>query len=54
MKPTNPPNLPGKTEAERFDNAIRAMFRVSKADLLKEEAKAKRGKERRKAPRQPQ
>jgi hypothetical protein len=38
MKPVPPP-VPGNTEAERFDNAVRKMFTVSKEDLLKEEAK---------------
>jgi hypothetical protein len=42
MKPLPAPNVPGKTEAERFDNAVRKMFTVSKGDLLKEEAKWKR------------
>jgi len=46
MKPQPAPNVPGKTEAQRFDNAFRAMFRVSKDDVLKEEAKQKRAKER--------
>ena len=45
MKPSPPPRVPGKTEAQRFDNAVRAMFRVSKVDLLKAEAKEKRVKE---------
>jgi len=48
MKPLPAPNVPGKTEAERFDNAVRTMFRVSKRVLLKEEAKEKRAKERKK------
>jgi hypothetical protein len=32
----------GNTEAERFDNAVRKMFSVSKEELLKREAKWKR------------
>ncbi|MGO9262604.1 MAG: hypothetical protein ACLQU1_40930 [Bryobacteraceae bacterium] len=44
MKPSPPPYVPGDTEAERFDNAVRKMFSVSKEDLLKEEAKLKRAR----------
>lgn len=46
MKPLPAPNVPGKTEAERFDNAVRKMFRVSKDDLLKREAEWKRTRAR--------
>jgi hypothetical protein len=46
VKPAPAPNVPGKTEAERFDHAVRAMFSVSKTDLVKAEAKAKRAKQR--------
>ena len=35
MKPQPAPNVPGKTEAERFDNAVRKIFSVSKEELLK-------------------
>jgi hypothetical protein len=35
MKPAPAPNVPGNTEAERFDNAVRKMFSVSKEELLK-------------------
>ena len=48
MKPAPAPNVPGDTEAERFDNAVRKMFTVSKADLLKAEAKWKRARARKK------
>jgi hypothetical protein len=41
MKPLPPPNVPGNTEAERFDNAVRKMFTVSKEDVLKAEKKWK-------------
>jgi len=47
MKPLPPPDVPGKTEFERFDNAMRQILTVSKADLLKMEAREKRKKERR-------
>lgn len=46
MKPLPPPDVPGKTEYERFDNALRQVLSVSKEDLLKIEAQEKRKKER--------
>jgi len=46
MKPAPAPHVPGNTEAERFDNAVRKMFSVSKKDLLKREAKWKRERTR--------
>jgi hypothetical protein len=54
MKPSPAPHVPGNTEAERMDNAVRKMFSVSKDDILKEEAKWKRdyGKKRAKKPAQ--
>ena len=42
MKPLPAPHVPGRTEAERFDNAVRMMFSVSKEDVLKRETKLKR------------
>ena len=42
MKPLPAPAIPGKTEFERFDNAMRQVLTVSKADLLKREAREKR------------
>jgi hypothetical protein len=41
MKPSPAPHVSGKTEFERFDNAVRMMFSVSKGDVLKREAKLK-------------
>ena len=41
-----PGTSPGKTEAERFDNAVRKVFSVSKAAYLKEEARKKRAKKK--------
>jgi hypothetical protein len=38
MKPLPAPNVPGNSEAERFDNAVRKIFSVSKEELLKREA----------------
>ena len=48
MKPLPPPDVPGKTEFERFDNAVRQVLSVSKEDLLKREARDKRTRERKK------
>ena len=49
MKPLPPPYVPGKTEGERMDNAVRRMFSVSKEALLRHEAKEarERGRKRR-------
>jgi len=51
-KPTPAPNVPGNTEAERMDNALRKILTVSKEDLLKEEAKWKRARARKKRSKQ--
>jgi hypothetical protein len=48
MKPLPAPHVPGKTESERFDNALRQVFSVSKDDLLKREAQEKKTKSRKK------
>jgi hypothetical protein len=48
MKPLPPPNISGKTEFERFDNAVRQVLSVSKEELLKKEAREKKTRERKK------
>ncbi len=48
MKPLPAPDVPGKTEFERFDNALRQILTVSKTDLLKMEAQDRHKKERNK------
>jgi hypothetical protein len=48
MKPLPTPKIPGDTDAERFDNAVRKIFTVSKDDVLKAEAKWKRSRARKK------
>ncbi|HEY4678536.1 MAG TPA: hypothetical protein VIJ01_15330 [Candidatus Angelobacter sp.] len=48
MKPLPAPDVPGKTESERFSNALRQAFTVSKDDLLKREAQEKKTKTRKK------
>ena len=44
MKPLPPPHVPGKTEFERFDNAMRRVLTVSKEELLKREEREKHEK----------
>jgi hypothetical protein len=48
MKPAAPPHVSGNTEAERFDNPVPKLFSVSKEDYLKEEARLKKLRERKK------
>jgi len=43
------PDVPGDTPAERLSNALNMVLRVSKADLLKKEARLKRASERKRA-----
>jgi hypothetical protein len=42
MKSAPAPSVPGNTEAERFDSAVRRIFSVSKEELQKREEKWKR------------
>ena len=53
MKPLPAPSIPGNTDAERFDNAVRKMFTVSKDDVLKAEAKWKRAQAQKKRTKNP-
>jgi hypothetical protein len=48
MKPLAAPNVPGNTDAERFDNAVRKMFTVSKEDVVRKEREWKRARARKK------
>jgi hypothetical protein len=41
MKPLPAPDVPGKTDFQRFDNAVRQVLTVSKAELLKREEREK-------------
>ena len=43
------PKVPGKTEFERFDNAVRQVLSVPKEAVLKQEAQEKRTRERKRA-----
>jgi hypothetical protein len=42
MKPLPAPNVPGNTEAERMDNAVRMLFKASKAEYWKPEREPKK------------
>lgn len=42
MKPAPAPSVPGQTDAERFDNAVRAILKVPKEALLQAEKRWKR------------
>jgi hypothetical protein len=53
MKPLPPPPVPGNTEAERMDNAVRKMFSVSKDDYLKEESRLKQARARKRRGKKP-
>jgi len=46
MKPLPAPVVPGKTEFERFDNAMRQVLTVSKEELLKREHAVKNEREK--------
>ena len=47
-KPLPALDASGNTEAERFDYAVRKILNVSKSELLKEEAKWKKARARKK------
>ena len=49
MKPA--PDVPGNTPSERLSNALNMVLRVSKADLLKKEARLRRASEKKRATR---
>lgn len=49
MKPAPAPNVPGNTEAERFEDAVRKIFSVSKEELLKREAEWQRNNAKKRA-----
>jgi hypothetical protein len=47
--PNPPPAVPGDTEAERMKNALRMIFSVPKEAYLREEARLKRARVRKRA-----
>jgi hypothetical protein len=40
------PDVPGNTPAERLSNALNRVLKISKADLLKEEARLRQSSEK--------
>lgn len=52
MKPLPAVPVPGESEAERMSNALRMVLAVPKAALLKEEAKQKRARDRKRSKKQ--
>ena len=53
MKPQPAPPVPGNSDAERMDNALRMVLSVPKEALLKAEAEEKRKRERKHAAKKP-
>jgi hypothetical protein len=53
MKPAPPPEVPGSTPAERMDNAVRMMFSVPKEAYLKQEARLRQARARKRAAKKP-
>lgn len=53
MKPSPPPHVPGNTEAERMDAAVRKMFSVPKEAVLREEARQKTANAKKRAAKKP-
>jgi hypothetical protein len=53
MKPLPAPPVPGNTEWGRFDNAIGKLLSVPRAAFLKDEAKLKRAREKKRAAKKP-
>jgi hypothetical protein len=49
MKPAPAPHVPGNTEAERMDNAVRKIFSVSKEEVNQREREWKQARKRKKA-----
>lgn len=53
MKPQLPPPVPGETPGERLSNALKMVLTVSKAALLKKEAKLKHASAKKRAAKKP-
>jgi hypothetical protein len=47
MKPLPPPQVPGNTDFQRFDNAVRQVLTVSKEELRRREQQEQEAKEKR-------
>jgi hypothetical protein len=48
MKPHPAPEIPGDTEWQRFDNAVRQLFKVPEAAILRERERMKAEREKKK------
>ena len=48
MKPLPPPNVPGDTEWERFDNAVKKAFSVPVEAVQKEKSRVKMARDKKK------
>ncbi len=53
MNPHPAPSVPGNTEWERFDNAVRKVFTVPKETFVKEEKRLKTAREKKRAKKTP-
>jgi len=53
MKPAPAPHVPGNTDFERFDNAVSKLLSVPRTAFLREEAKLKRRREKKRAAKKP-
>jgi hypothetical protein len=53
MKPQPAPPVPGNTEWERFDNAVRMLLDAPKGAFVKQEKKLRKRREKKRAARQP-
>ena len=53
MKPQPAPYVPGNTEAERMDNALRKVFSVPAEAVQKERARMERARAKRKLAKKP-
>jgi hypothetical protein len=49
MKPSPAPDVPGNTPWEKLDSAVRAVFSVPKHKVLKEEARLKKVRAKKRA-----
>jgi hypothetical protein len=50
MNPLPPPDIPGKTEFDRFDNAVRRVLAVSKEEMQRREAEYQKEREKKRRP----
>jgi len=53
MKPLPPPQVPGSTEWERFDNAVGMLLNAPRQAYMKQERKLRKRREKKRAAKQP-